>query len=154
MLDYTDRLAQERRTLADYERQREQIAAALRDTQARLRLGGSGTAIGPWLWQQRQSIPSLLELKIKRADAQKQLTALRLRLYSSAEERYALTRSRLQAAMRVPMRAGRLHPHLLHLLQRGHLRLRRPGLRRMRLLPPQPRPALRQMLLPTARQMA
>lgn len=98
LLDYTDRLAQERRTLADYERQREQIAAALRDTQARLRLGGSGTAIGPWLWQQRQRIPSLLELKIKRADAQKQLTALRLRLYSSAEERYALTRSRLQAA--------------------------------------------------------
>lgn len=93
----TEQLAQERSTLAGYERQRTQIAAVLRDTQARLRLGGSGTAIGPWLWQQRQSMPSLLELRIQRDEAQKQLTALRLSLYSSAEERYALTRSRLQA---------------------------------------------------------
>ncbi|MDO4770030.1 MAG: mechanosensitive ion channel [Brachymonas sp.] len=93
----TEQLAQERRTLATYERQRAQIAAVLRDTQARLRLGGSGTAVGPWLWQQRQSMPSLLELRIQREDAQKQLAELRLRLYSSAEERYALTRSRLQA---------------------------------------------------------
>ncbi|MDO4706682.1 MAG: mechanosensitive ion channel [Comamonadaceae bacterium] len=97
LLEGTAQLAQERRTLADYERQRAQIAAVLRDTQARLRLGGDGAAIGPWLWQQRQGMSSLLELRIQRDDAQKRLTELRLRLYSSTEERYALTRSRLQA---------------------------------------------------------
>lgn len=93
LLDETDSLAKERRALTDYERQREQVTAVLRDLQARLRLGGSGTTIGPWLWQQWQNVPSLLALDTQRKDVQQRIAELRLRLYSSTEERYALTRA-------------------------------------------------------------
>ena len=56
ILEHTNRLAQERMELAGDEYRQGQLAAALRDTQARLRLGG-GAAVGQWLWQQRWRCP-------------------------------------------------------------------------------------------------
>ncbi|MDO4723315.1 MAG: mechanosensitive ion channel [Comamonadaceae bacterium] len=89
LLQGTQQLGEERRTLSDYEREREQIATALRDTQARLRLGGSDAATGYWLWQQRLSMPSLLALTAQRKQVQQRLAELRLQLYNAAETRYA-----------------------------------------------------------------
>ncbi|WP_172424974.1 mechanosensitive ion channel domain-containing protein [Vandammella animalimorsus] len=89
LLQGTQQLGQERRTLTDYEREREQIATALRDTQARLRLGSSDAATGYWLWQQRLRMPSLLALTAQRKQVQQRLAELRLRLYNATETRYA-----------------------------------------------------------------
>ena len=89
LLQGTQQLGEERRTLTDYEREREQIATALRDTQARLRLGGSDAATGYWLWQQRLRMPSLLALTAQRKQVQQRLAELRLQLYNATETRYA-----------------------------------------------------------------
>ncbi|PAT44040.1 mechanosensitive ion channel protein MscS [Vandammella animalimorsus] len=89
LLQGTQQLGEERRTLTDYEREREQIATALRDTQARLRLGSSDAATGYWLWQQRLRMPSLLALTAQRKQVQQRLAELRLQLYNATETRYA-----------------------------------------------------------------
>ncbi|WP_238945484.1 mechanosensitive ion channel domain-containing protein [Vandammella animalimorsus] len=89
LLQGTQQLGEERRTLNDYEREREQIATALRDTQARLRLGSSSAATGYWLWQQRLGMPSLLALTAQRKQVQQRLAELRLQLYNATETRYA-----------------------------------------------------------------
>lgn len=87
----TTRLSDERNTLAGYERERDQMSAGLRDTQARLRLGGNSAAIGHWLWQQRLALPSLNAVAAKRKSVQRDAAELRLRLYNNTEARYGLT---------------------------------------------------------------
>ncbi|RMX11679.1 mechanosensitive ion channel protein MscS [Allofranklinella schreckenbergeri] len=99
LLQNTQDLAKERNTLIDYEREREQIADVLRDTQARLRLGSNDADIGYWLWQQRLAMPSLLALKAQRQQVQQRLSKLRLQLYSHTEARYALSRGNAAVAL-------------------------------------------------------
>ncbi|MDO4704664.1 MAG: mechanosensitive ion channel [Comamonadaceae bacterium] len=93
LLQSTQELADEQAELTKYERQREQITIALRDTQARLRLGSSDADIGYWLWQQRSAMPSLLALQAQRSKVQQRLSKLRLQLYSHTEARYALNQA-------------------------------------------------------------
>ncbi|MFD2756127.1 mechanosensitive ion channel domain-containing protein [Comamonas terrae] len=90
ILDYTNRLAQERQTLAGDEYRRDQLAAALRDTQARLRLGGTGAAVGQWLWKQWVALPTDTAVKARRKDLQRRLAELRLALFNSSEWRAQL----------------------------------------------------------------
>lgn len=90
LLSNTQSLTAERQSLAEYERTREQITTMARDTQARLRLGTHNAAIGYWLWQQRQDMPSLLALGAQRTRIQQNLGQLRLELYDQSEARFAL----------------------------------------------------------------
>lgn len=90
ILDYTNRLAEERQTLAGDEYRRDQLASALRDTQARLRLGGTGATVGQWLWKQRVALPTDNAVKARRKDIQRHLAELRLALFNSNEWRFSL----------------------------------------------------------------
>lgn len=89
ILEHTNRLAQERSALAGDEYRQGQLAAALRDTQARLRLGG-GAAVGQWLWQQRVALPTANTVQARRKTAQRQLAELRLALFNASERRFSL----------------------------------------------------------------
>jgi potassium efflux system protein len=93
ILDYTNRLALERQALTADEYRRDQLAAALRDTQARLRLGGTGAAVGQWLWKQWVALPTDTAVKARRKDLQRRLTELRLALFNSNEWRAQLNGS-------------------------------------------------------------
>ncbi|GGH64669.1 potassium transporter KefA [Comamonas phosphati] len=93
ILDYTNRLAQERDTLTGDEYRRDQLATTLRDTQARLRLGGSGAAVGQWLWKQWVALPTDTAVKARRKDLQRRLAELRLALFNSSEWRGRLNGS-------------------------------------------------------------
>lgn len=98
ILDYTNRLAQERDTLTSDEYRRDQLATALRDTQARLRLGGSGAAVGQWLWKQWVALPTDTAVKARRKDLQRRLAELRLALFNSSEWRARLNGSAVAAS--------------------------------------------------------
>ena len=89
ILEHTNHLAQERAALAGDEYRQGQLAAALRDTQARLRLGG-GAAVGQWLWQQRVALPTANTVQARRKTAQRQLAELRLALFNASERRFSL----------------------------------------------------------------
>ena len=88
ILDYTNRLAQERQALTSDEYRRDQLASALRDTQARLRLSGAGAAVGQWLWKQRTALPTDNAIKTRRKDLQRHLVELRLALFNINEWRF------------------------------------------------------------------
>ncbi|MGE8317211.1 MAG: mechanosensitive ion channel domain-containing protein [Comamonas sp.] len=90
ILDYTNRLAQERQSLASDEYRRDQLASALRDTQARLRLGGTGATVGQWLWKQRVALPTDNAVKARRKELQRHLAELRLAVFNSSESRFGL----------------------------------------------------------------
>jgi potassium efflux system protein len=90
ILDYTNRLALERQVLTADEYRRDQLATALRDTQARLRLGGTGAAVGQWLWKQWVALPTDTAVKARRKDLQRRLAELRLALFNSNEWRAQL----------------------------------------------------------------
>ena len=66
---------------------RDQLSATLRDTQARLRLGGGSAAVGQWLWQQRVELSSGSTLQARHRAVQRQLAELRLTLFNSSKWR-------------------------------------------------------------------
>lgn len=82
-------LAQERQTLASDEYLRDQLTATLRDTQARLRLGGGSAAVGLWLWQQRVALSSASATQARQKAVQRQLAELRLALFNANKWRQA-----------------------------------------------------------------
>lgn len=90
ILEHSNRLAQERQTLSGDEYRRDQLNTALRETQARLRLGGTSAAVGQWLWQQRVALPTVNAVQARRKTAQRQLAELRLALFNSNEWRFNL----------------------------------------------------------------
>lgn len=87
ILKNSNELAQERKTLANDEYVRDQLSATLRDTQARLRLGGGSAAVGQWLWQQRVELSSGNTLQSRHRAVQRQLAELRLTLFNSSKWR-------------------------------------------------------------------
>lgn len=87
ILKNSNELAQERKTLANDEYVRDQLSATLRDTQARLRLGGGSAAVGQWLWQQRVELSSGNTLQSRHRAVQRQLAELRLMLFNSSKWR-------------------------------------------------------------------
>ncbi|WP_336694587.1 mechanosensitive ion channel domain-containing protein [Delftia acidovorans] len=87
ILKNSNELAQERKTLANDEYVRDQLSATLRDTQARLRLGGGSAAVGQWLWQQRVELSSGSTLQARHRAVQRQLAELRLTLFNSSKWR-------------------------------------------------------------------
>lgn len=90
ILEHSNRLAQERQTLSGDEYRRDQLNTALRETQVRLRLGGTSAAVGQWLWQQRVALPTVNAVQARRKTAQRQLAELRLALFNSNEWRFNL----------------------------------------------------------------
>ncbi|QMV71665.1 mechanosensitive ion channel [Comamonas piscis] len=89
ILAHNDRLVQERQALASDEYRQSQLASALRDTQARLRLGGSAS-VGQWLWKQRVALPTVNTLQARRKATLRQLAELRLALFNASERRFDL----------------------------------------------------------------
>ncbi|CAB5714294.1 Potassium efflux system KefA precursor [Delftia tsuruhatensis] len=87
ILKNSNALAQERQTLANDEYVRDQLSATLRDTQARLRLGGGSAAVGQWLWQQRVELSSASATQARHRAVQRQLAELRLTLFNSSKLR-------------------------------------------------------------------
>lgn len=87
ILKHSNLLAQERQTLAGDEYLRDQLTATLRDTEARLRLGGGNTAVGQWLWQQRVELSSANALQARHKAVLRQLAELRLALFNSSKWR-------------------------------------------------------------------
>lgn len=87
LLTQSTELNTERQALTEQERTRELMTNALRDTEARLRVGGRGTAIGQWLWQQRLATPSLSSLRLQRKGMQERLGQLRLALFNNTKAR-------------------------------------------------------------------
>jgi potassium efflux system protein len=87
ILKNSNQLAQERQTLAGDEYLRDQLTATLRDTQARLRLGGGSAAVGQWLWQQRVELSSASTTQARHKAVQRQLAELRLTLFNSSKWR-------------------------------------------------------------------
>lgn len=87
ILRHSNLLAQERQTLADDEYLRDQLSATLRDTQARLRLGGASAAVGQWLWQQRVALSSASGTEARHKAVQRQLAELRLALFNTSKWR-------------------------------------------------------------------
>ena len=80
---------QERQALAADEYRQGQLASALRDTQARLRLGGSAS-VGQWLWKQRVALPTANTIQARRKATQRELAELRLSLFNASEWRFNL----------------------------------------------------------------
>lgn len=89
ILEHTNSLVQERQALAADEYRQGQLASALRDTQARLRLGGSAS-VGQWLWKQRVALPTANTIQARRKATQRQLAELRLSLFNASEWRFNL----------------------------------------------------------------
>ena len=89
ILEHTNSLVQERQALAADEYRQSQLASALRDTQARLRLGGSAS-VGQWLWKQRVALPTANTIQARRKATQRQLAELRLSLFNASEWRFNL----------------------------------------------------------------
>ncbi|MDR2329487.1 MAG: mechanosensitive ion channel [Comamonas sp.] len=89
ILAHNDRLVQERQDLASDEYRQSQLASALRDTQARLRLGGSAS-VGQWLWKQRVALPTVNTIQSRRKATLRQLAELRLALFNASERRFSL----------------------------------------------------------------
>ncbi|RMH87883.1 mechanosensitive ion channel protein MscS [Lysobacter pythonis] len=86
ILDDTRALAKDRGMLGEYEQASQRVGGLLRDTQARLNLGG-GAMFGHWLWQQRLNTPSTHTLALRRKDVQAKLSELKLTRYSLGEQR-------------------------------------------------------------------
>ena len=99
LLTNTQSLSADRAALAEAERTSDLVATTLRDTQARLRLGGSNATIGHWLWQQRLALPSVYALYQQRRTVESELGDLRLRLYNLSERRYALVHGQPQSGI-------------------------------------------------------
>lgn len=89
ILMHNNRLVQERQALASDEYRQSQLSAALRDTQARLRLGGSAS-VGQWLWKQRVALPTANTIQARRKATLRQLAELRLALFNASERRFDL----------------------------------------------------------------
>lgn len=89
ILAHNDRLVRERQDLASDEYRQSQLASALRDTQARLRLGGSAS-VGQWLWKQRVALPTVNTIQSRRKATLRQLAELRLALFNASERRFSL----------------------------------------------------------------
>ncbi len=89
ILAHNNRLVQERQDLASDEYRQSQLASALRDTQARLRLGGSAS-VGQWLWKQRVALPTANTIQARRKATLRQLAELRLALFNASERRFNL----------------------------------------------------------------
>ncbi|MEJ5127276.1 mechanosensitive ion channel domain-containing protein [Comamonas sp. MYb21] len=89
ILAHNDRLVKERQDLASDEYRQSQLASALRDTQARLRLGGSAS-VGQWLWKQRVALPTVNTIQSRRKATLRQLAELRLALFNASERRFSL----------------------------------------------------------------
>jgi potassium efflux system protein len=87
ILKNSNELAQERQTLANDEYVRDQLSATLRDTQARLRLGGGSAAVGQWLWQQRVALSSASSTQARHRAVLRQLAELRLTMFNSSKLR-------------------------------------------------------------------
>ena len=92
ILAHNDRLVQERQALASDEYRQSQLTSALRDTQARLRLGGSAS-VGQWLWKQRVALPTVNTIQARRKATLRQLAELRLALFNASERRFDLNGS-------------------------------------------------------------
>lgn len=89
ILAHNDRLVKERQDLASDEYRQSQLTSALRDTQARLRLGGSAS-VGQWLWKQRVALPTVNTIQSRRKATLRQLAELRLALFNASERRFSL----------------------------------------------------------------
>ncbi|MBM4336599.1 MAG: mechanosensitive ion channel [Deltaproteobacteria bacterium] len=90
LLEQNARLADDRATLALTEAARDRVAAALRDSRARLEIGGASEAVGRWLWSERRRLEAPARLR-QRLDALRgTLAELRLRLVITSEEQREL----------------------------------------------------------------
>jgi potassium efflux system protein len=79
-------LARDRREASGADAERARVATTLRDSQARLEIGGTSEAIGRWLWSERRRLENPARLR-QRLEAQRAaLAGLRLRLVTLSEE--------------------------------------------------------------------
>lgn len=86
LLEQNAQLANDRATLALTEAARDRVAAALRDSRARLEIGGASEAVGRWLWGERRRLEAPARLRQRLDAVRSTLAELRLRLVVTSEE--------------------------------------------------------------------
>ncbi|MBX3724941.1 MAG: mechanosensitive ion channel [Xanthomonadales bacterium] len=90
LVDTNERLARERATLTSLQQARDRVAAALRDSQTRLELGGTSEVVGRWLWRERRALEPPRTLQRRLGELRDRVGELRLRLLVLAEQRREL----------------------------------------------------------------
>lgn len=80
-----ERLASQRRALAEQEQALERDLAGLRDSRTRLELGGRSEQVGTWLWAELRRLEPPSRLQERLDEARRRLGELRLRLIGLSE---------------------------------------------------------------------
>ncbi|MBX3707198.1 MAG: mechanosensitive ion channel [Pseudomonadales bacterium] len=86
LLQQNELLARDRVALAGNEEAKERIAASLRDSRARLELGGTNERVGRWLWSERRRLESPARLGQRLEAVRGALADARLRQVTLNEE--------------------------------------------------------------------
>ncbi|MDZ3823449.1 MAG: mechanosensitive ion channel [Pseudoxanthomonas sp.] len=90
LVETNERLARERSALTGFQQARDRVAAALRDSQTRLELGGTSEVVGRWLWRERRALEPPRTLERRLGELRDRVGELRLRLLLLGEQRREL----------------------------------------------------------------
>jgi potassium-dependent mechanosensitive channel len=83
-------LSRDRRALASIEEERDYVTEALRDSRARLELGGATENVGRWMWTERRRLEPRARLRQELAATRIDLADLRLRLVTLNDQQQQL----------------------------------------------------------------
>ncbi len=90
LVDNHEQLSRDRQTLTSIEEERDYVTEALRDSRARLELGGANEHVGRWMWTERRRLEPPARLRQKLASTRIALADLRLRLVTLNDQQQQL----------------------------------------------------------------
>ncbi|CAA0111153.1 Mechanosensitive channel MscK [Halioglobus japonicus] len=90
LVDNHEELSRDRRELSSIEEERDYVTEALRDSRARLDLGGATESVGRWMWTERRRLEPRARLRQELASTRIELADLRLRLVTLNDQQQQL----------------------------------------------------------------
>ena len=90
LVDNHEQLSRDRRILASIEEERDYVTEALRDSRARLELGGANENVGRWMWTERRRLETGTRLRRDLDSTRIALADLRLRLVTLNDQQQQL----------------------------------------------------------------
>ncbi|MCB1687001.1 MAG: hypothetical protein KDI33_00865 [Halioglobus sp.] len=90
LVDNHEQLSRDRQALASIEEERDYVTEALRDSRARLDLGGATEHVGRWMWTERRRLEPPARLRQKLSSTRIALADLRLRLVTLNDQQQQL----------------------------------------------------------------
>jgi potassium efflux system protein len=90
LIDNHEQLSRDRQSLSSIEEERDYVTEALRDSRARLDLGGANEHVGRWMWTERRRLETPARLRQKLDSTRISLADLRLRLVTLNDQQQQL----------------------------------------------------------------